>query len=295
MIKLTHYHRTGKIAFRAGRAYIRKVIDGYPFNLVLAVAAASITLFLGYLPIKTVSPSFFSRQMAIATGGWGVVALLSPAEIVHYPILLAVLCLVGWRQFAQDEAFWGKMWLMLAAGLGISIGVLLILAVTPRAWPEGIPAAGQAMLLGSIYVGGGIIGLGYMGVALSRGVSANQGVTPGQLRQYVGLLVGLCFIRAALAWGTLFLVPGHIENSTYTPGHFTAVGSNEGIMIGETEIRISWWQLAVPGVTLFVLPGLALWARGKAEFSSRALPTRVLGVFCVAAGGTEIAARFWRF
>ena len=76
-------------------------MDGFPFDLILTVATATATIFLGFLPTASIRSSFFSRATLKAALAWGLVTLLTPPAIMHYPFFFALLCGGAWRQFPQ--------------------------------------------------------------------------------------------------------------------------------------------------------------------------------------------------
>lgn len=243
-------------------------MDVYPLNLILAVATAAATLFLGYLPTKSISCAFFARETTKAAAAWGLIAVTSPVAIFHYPIIFAFLLLVARHKFHRDNAFSGKLWLSFAAGLGISIGVMLILAVTPKAFPPVLSQMQEAELLASIYVGGGIIGLAYVCYVLTISVSTNSGVTNGVVRRYVGLLLALVLVHAALLLFTLGAMPNIL---------LTEYENTEGMVHF--------------GLVFLVLPALAFYSLQATRLSSRVQPTRALAAICLLGFFAEVLAR----
>lgn len=183
-------------------------MDIFPLNLVLTVAVASTTIFLGFLPTRNIRSPFFAQEIFKALGAWVFIAIFSPPGIQHYYFFIAILCFGSWWQFRRDKALSGKMWLSIASGLGISIGVMLILAVTPRAYPPGLSNLSQTLLLASIYLGGAVIGLAYISYALIQGSHASSGATKDQVQRYIGLLPILVLARAGVLLALVFLTPG---------------------------------------------------------------------------------------
>lgn len=175
-------------------------MDIYPLNLILAIAVASATIFLGFLPTRNIRSEFFTRQVLLAVFAWAFIGIASPSAISQYHFIIAFFCFASWWQFRRDRALGGKMWLSMASGLGISIGVMLILAVTPRAYPPTLPQPGQDLLLASIYLGGAVIGLAYVCYVMMQALSTPSGITREQVQRYVGLLMGLVIARAIIIW-----------------------------------------------------------------------------------------------
>jgi len=181
----------------------------YPLNLVLAVAIASATLFIGYLPARRLTARFVTRWTLRFGGMWLAVAALTPPGILHYYVLLALVCFIAWWRLHGGHGLGGKFWLCLAAGFGLSLAPVLILAVTPGAWPDALPAWAQALFLASLYTGGAIPGLAFVLYLFTRREGIDTGV---RAWNYTRLLTGLVLFRAALA----FLVFG--TSATMNPG-----------------------------------------------------------------------------
>jgi hypothetical protein len=220
-------------------------MDLYPFNLVLAVAVASATLFLGYLPTRLLRLDLFIRQPLRLGAGWLAVAAASPPEILHYYLVLAILCFVAWWRLRGDHGLGGKLWLCGAAGLGISLGVVLILAVEPAAWPALKPRWGQALFLVSTYLGGAIIGLAYMLHAFTRPEASRAGVIA--VRQ-ANLLLGLIFLQAAglflalLAAGPMRSPPASPLGASFLEGHVLLAPGEIAFVTGVFILPILGWQ-----------------------------------------------------
>lgn len=253
-------------------------MDAYPLNLILAVATASATIFLGFLPTKSISSAFFARESGKAIFAWILVALSSPSQIAHYPLLYAFLSFAAWWQFRRDNLLNGKMWLSIAAGLGISVGIMLILAVTPAAYPHGLSLTADTLLLASIYLGGGILGLAYVCLVLIDSDGSHQPL----IQRLVKLLAVLTLARAAVLLADIL---------TVKPKDFTAVtsGSNTQSAYGVS--------ISIPNISLvslmpvFVLIILAFIAQRQTHFSSKRQPTRTLAAFIVVGIFSEIFIR----
>jgi len=273
-------------------------MDAYPLNLILAVATASTSIFIGFLPTKTISSTFFARESAKFILAWVLVALSSPSQVVHYPLIFAFLCFAAWWHFRRDNAFTGKMWLSMASGLSISIGVMFILAVTPRAYPPGLSPLSEGLLLASIYLGGAVIGLAYVCFTFIQGAKSSSGVTQSLIQRYVGLLPYLTLARAAVILGTFFLFPGHYESKITYPNTSDTVAipytsiELKSTVAYVTEGHFSLTDLIVLCLTVFILPVLALLAQNQTSLSSRVQPTRTLIAIVLVGFLTEILARY---
>jgi hypothetical protein len=261
-------------------------MDGFPFDLIFAVAIASAAIFLGFLPTRSIRSSFFARESLKAAFAWVLVMCASPPAIMHFPFFFALLCGGAWWKFSHDNALSGKMWLSIASGLGISLGVVLILAVTPRAYPPNLPLIPQTLLLASIYLGGAVIGLAYASSRIDLNIGTNSGATHAMVRRYVGLL-GVLVIARAVVLMALFLVtpdmPGHLLFSEYelptTETHLGNGATEFDFNHGE-DVGISSETLLLLGLVVIVIPSLAFLAWRATRFSSRIQPTRFLAAIC---------------
>ena len=274
-------------------------MDFYPLNLILAVAVASATVFLGFLPTRNIRAGFFTQQVLLAIFAWALIGLTSPPAISHYHYITGFLCFASWWQFRRDRTLAGKMWLSVASGLGISVGIMLILAVTPRAYPAGLPQPTQSLLLASIYLGGAVIGLAYVCYVMIQALSSNTGVTQDQAQRYVGLLVGLVVARAAVLLGQLFLMPSqsglkvqtyHLpetHNTFHLFGHeFTDIQFGRGMDMG-----ISLQNLIFMGLVFVILPTLAFIAQRAFRSGAKGRAASVLIGICLIGILTESLAR----
>jgi hypothetical protein len=269
-------------------------MDTHPLDLVLAVVTASVTIFVGFLPVKTLGSRFFAREAIKATAAWVVVAALSPLGVIHFAFILAVLCFIAWWNFQRDDAFTGKIWLSLAAGLGISISVMVIIVVTPESLPGKLidPAGsqgwdwGQALCLASLYLGGAVIGLACVGYVLCREAARQAGMAIF-IQNGLGLLFNLTVVRAVVLLVEIVAVPGPFASNT--PAVRGAFPMPPPIL---NAVGVPAWVGPVVGVCVFVvLPVLAHFARRGARFSSRLQPTRLLAAIILVGFVTEILAR----
>ncbi len=269
-------------------------MDTHPLDLVLAIVTASVTVFVGFLPVKTIRSRFFAREAMRATAAWVVVAAISPLSVMHFPFILAVLCFIAWWNFQRNEAFTGKIWLSLASGLGISIGVMVIIAVTPDSLPGKLMEPpgpqgwdwGQALCLASLYLGGAVIGLAYVGYALCREAARESG-TAVYIQNCLGLLFNLTLVRAVVVLVEIVAVP--VASAPDTPV------AREALPLPPPNFPMegvpAWVSLVVGACVFLVLPALAYLARRGVRFSSRLQPTRPLAAIILVGFVTEILAR----
>jgi hypothetical protein len=161
-------------------------------SLVLAVSTAWATIFLGALPASALRRN--AEEALKAAGAWVVVALCSPRAILHWYLIFAFLCLLAWRHIRHDRALTGKVWMAIASGLGISLGVVFLIQVAPEVCPPSLSPGRCLLLLASIYLGGAVAGLAYATCLLCDDEEA-RGFASG----YARLLVGFTLIWLGVA------------------------------------------------------------------------------------------------
>jgi hypothetical protein len=229
-------------------------VNIYPFDLVAAVAVGWGLIFLGRLPTQFLRMKFFYRHIGLAGLAWMVVASVSPGSILHFDVLIGLLCLWAWWRWRGDHGLSGRLWLSVASGLGISLGVVLVLAVTPHAFPANL--GGEILFLLEVSVGGAVIGLAWVLFVLTRRVATEAEVPVALVLGYGRLLILLTLVRAGVA----LLRPG-----------------------GLAWLTLAGHVMVYPGRILhvFVLPVLAWWAwrriRGRTP-STSGVPLLILGV-----------------
>jgi hypothetical protein len=179
------------------------------------------------------------------------------------------------------------MLLWVISGLGISLGVVLILAVTPRAWPPGLSEVPRILLLASIYLGGAIIGLACVSASLAHNLSTNSGVTYALVQRYVGLLLKLTLARAVVLPALLFVTPnlsGHLLFSRHElPMTTTPLGNGlTDITFGhDDDVALPYETLLLFGLVVILIPGVTYLAWRATRFSSKIKPTRYLFATCI--------------
>jgi hypothetical protein len=196
-------------------------------------------IYFGRLPVRLIRAPVFIRPVGFAGVGWIAIALLSPGAILHYQLLIALMTLYAWWKLRSEDAFGGKLWLTGASGLGIGPAVVLILAVTPGAYPAARPWWDQVGFLASIYFGGAVIGLAAVLHRFTRRAATEAGVSPKRVEDYARLLFIFTLARFVVQLAPL--------DENFRVGITPGAGS-----IGATAI-------------LFFLPLFAWWAGKRAR------------------------------
>lgn len=102
----------------------------------------------GSLPVATLRAS--GQQVLMGAAGWIVVALLASSQIFHWYLIFAILCLIAWTKLSRPA---GRIWLALSAALGLTLGVIFPLEITPA-----LEARENAYLLALLYSHGATTG-----------------------------------------------------------------------------------------------------------------------------------------
>jgi hypothetical protein len=239
----------------------------YPFDLVLALALGWSLIFLGGLPMRLLRIEFFYRQIGLAGVAWMLVAALSPGSILHFDIFIGLLCLLAWWRWHGDHGLSGRFWLSIASGLGISLGTVLTLAVTPGAYPGGTGLAGQILFLAGVYLGGAVIGLAYILYVFTRRPATLADVPVELVQGYGRLLLLLTLART----GVELLRPA---NSFW-------------VMAMPAKVRL----ILAATLIILTLPLLAWWAWRRIRSPSPSSSEAPLLALCVLGIGAEILAK----
>jgi hypothetical protein len=258
-------------------------MDFYPLNLVLAVAVASATIFLGFLPARNIRSAFFAAEVQKAAVAWVFIGMASAPAIFHYHIIIAIVCFGAWWQLRRDKALNGKMWLSIASGLGISIGVMLILTTTPRAYPDGLSEYDRRFLLASIYLGGAVVGLAYVCYMLTRGLTTNSGITRAMVQRYTGLLSGMIFARGAVLF--ISFIQRHPINTIVVSNDF------HGAVYMRLPSHAHLQGMMLYGLVLVVLPVLGFLAHRATRLAYTVQASTSLVGICLVGFLAEVLAR----
>jgi hypothetical protein len=131
--------------------------DWHVVSLVLASITGWTLLAFGSLPVAVLRQH--GREPLMAAGAWGVVAALASSAIFHWYLIFAIICLVAWTKLNR---LGGKFWLATAAALGLSLGIVFPLEISPPLLLRENP-----FVLASLYLGGAATGLAYAVFATS--------------------------------------------------------------------------------------------------------------------------------
>lgn len=141
-------------------------MESFPVNVLLALQAAFITIFLGFLPSQHLPRAFFQKHVGVAGVLWLAVGILMPGTL-YFTAGAAGLCVVAWYFWGHQSILQAKVWQSAAAAVGVALGVITVLRFTPQAVPEGMPLAAQSWFLVGPYLAGVVLGAGYVLAAMA--------------------------------------------------------------------------------------------------------------------------------
>lgn len=172
-------------------------MESYPVNVLLALLASFITLFLGFLPSQHLPRTFFQKHVGVAGVMWLAVGILMPPTL-YFTGGAALLCVIAWYFWGNQSILQAKVWQSAATAVGVTLGVITVLRMSPQAVPDDMPLAAQGWFLAGPYMVGLVLGTGYALAAMSWQYSAveTNELAAGEER---GLL------RTLLAWNLLAL------------------------------------------------------------------------------------------
>jgi hypothetical protein len=154
------------------------------FSLVLACSTGFAMAALGFLPVAQLRQ--LGGEFLIAAGAWAVVALTARPAVFHWYLIIAIVCLIAWT---KRERLGGKIGLAAAAAIGLSLGIIFPIQISP-----GLQVTETPFALASLYLGGLTSGLGYL-----LFVSARVQPPGSALKPAVWLLI------LTIGWGALLV------------------------------------------------------------------------------------------
>ncbi len=230
-------------------------------SLVLACATGWSLLFIGYLPVSAV------RQLAAepvkAAGAWAVVAVTAPPAVFHWYLIFAVISLVAWTKLDRPA---GKVWIAVAAALGLSLGVVFPVETSPV-----LLALESPLALASLYLGGATMGLAYV-VSVTARVGREHGGPSGHAKWLI--LVAVTW-TVLLSFAMLHLVE--------FPRSLNLPGESSSILVAHV------WTPLIPAVVVVAL-AFATWTTARRNAS--ALTPWLAGATVVMAFVTSLLAQF---
>jgi len=119
-------------------------LDWNIVSLFLASVTGWALAAYGSLPVAVLRTR--GGQVLAGAAGWIVVALLAPSQIFHWYLIFTILGLVAWTKLNRPA---GKIWLAFSAALGLTLGVIFPLEITPQLY-----ARENASLLALLYLDG---------------------------------------------------------------------------------------------------------------------------------------------
>jgi hypothetical protein len=210
-------------------------------GIVLTSSAGFATAGLGYLPVSQLR--LLRREFLIMAGAWIVIAALSPPEIFHWYLIIAILCLIAWTKREWPA---GKFWLATAGAIGLSLGMVFPLEVSA---PLGAETHAE---FAALYLGGAVAGLAYVVHLCAR------------LRPFVFPLAkpAAWVLVLAIGWGALIEESG---GRHWIP-HSSPLFANEG----EADVlpKTSDMPTDFAALVVMILAGatlLAAWRRAAAS------------------------------
>ncbi|MFQ3671361.1 MAG: hypothetical protein SNJ84_07865 [Verrucomicrobiia bacterium] len=180
-----------------------------PFLLLVlfgACLAAGLTFLLGFVPVQYLRAGFFTRHALVAGCIW-----LSAAA-VHFNLaflFVAAACSLAWWNFRADHILQGKLFLALAAGLGLTYGIFGAGLIR---LPPLVPAAVQHWVIVGVYASAGLLAAGYL--TLATAWSCNPADFRGRdlLQRQTGILIVALIARSLILGSALYAVALHPDS-----------------------------------------------------------------------------------
>ncbi len=220
-------------------------------SLVLASTTGWVLLVFGALPVSVLRTH--PREPLLAAAAWAVVAATAPPQVFHWYLIFAVFSLVAFTKLHRPA---GKMWLAIAAALGLGLGIIFPLKATPSLFQHENP-----FMLALLHAGGAVTALAY-----AIGVTGSRDLTKGW--QPLGLARGLLIASAgwlALLVARYFLAPSAtVRQPVGMPLSAQMFSALNGALFGSAMVEMLLAALIVRGVSRSTHPVLALPACGLA-------------------------------
>ncbi|MFA5264937.1 MAG: hypothetical protein WC378_14025 [Opitutaceae bacterium] len=199
------------------------------FPLLLSELAIGIAALLGFLSIERETARFFKFHSLVAAACWVLVSILVAGQ-ARYPYLgFGIVCLCAWAQFRGGRLFKGKMWLSLAAGLGLAFGVTGLARGYPGSLPAGCPVGLGFWFFSRIYAGVPLIAVAYMAFAFAFASPGETIDAPGRLRTALKMIPWFVLGRGLWSLAILGIAAGKAPEWTrafLASGFGTAAGAS---------------------------------------------------------------------
>lgn len=205
-----------------------------------ACLAAGLTFLLGFVPVQYLRAGFFTRHALVAGLIWLGVA------VVHFNLaffFVAAACSLAWWNFRSDQMLQGKLFLALAAGLGLTYGIFGAGLIR---LPPLVPVSIQHWVIVGVYASAGLLAAGYL--TLATAWSCNPADFRGRdlMQRQTGIFVIALIARTLILGSALYV----------------AYQDPEGNPLWEalTQLGSLGWLLALRVVCGLIVPALAaLW------------------------------------
>ncbi|PAW78910.1 MAG: hypothetical protein B9S32_05890 [Verrucomicrobia bacterium Tous-C9LFEB] len=170
----------------------------YPHNLLCVSLAAGISVYLGFLSLRTTPRRFFVHMSFVTILLWAAAAFLSGRGLGVFIVGCGIVSMMAWRQFCLERDFLAKLWLSGVSAFGGTL-ILLSLVVLPPNRPEGV----TAWFITSVYFGAFVLTASFITGALA--VSAHRGTAiPSSLLDNALIVSFVAFgLRFLLMMGVL--------------------------------------------------------------------------------------------
>lgn len=179
------------------------------FALFGACLASGLTFLLGFVPVQYLRAGFFTRHALVAGMIWLGVACF------HFNLaflVVAAACSLAWWNFRADHILQGKLFLALAAGLGLTFGIFGTGLIR---LPPLVPSGVQEYVIVGVYASAGLLAAGYL--TLATAWSCNPADFRGRdlMRRQTGILTVALIARALILVSALYAVTTHPDGGAF--------------------------------------------------------------------------------
>jgi hypothetical protein len=168
-----------------------------------ASLAAGLTFLLGFVPVQYLRSGFFTRHALVAGAAW----LATAGLFYHIAFLvIAAACSLSWWNFRQDKILQGKLFLSLAAGLGLTYGLL---ATGLIRLPPLFPTQMREWVIVGVYASAALSAATYL--LLATAWSCNPADFKGRdlLQRQTGIFFVALIARTLILGSAIYLLSQH--------------------------------------------------------------------------------------